>query len=161
MYELLMSRRRSFSSRKRRQSNIKLVHSNYKLRKGHLGHKSVFGESCPHATDWSSILGRCHLLRATSLRGQLPQVRVRCRSLREQVFGRSKSKPGGQTCNLRRTEVTERHGRSMRGFRALFRHEMVPSSAYWIASAKPSVRWGTTRVGVLGTILSSSSKKCC
>lgn len=30
-----------------------------------------------------------------------------------------------------------------------------------MASAKPSVRCGTTRVGVLGTILSSSSKKCC
>lgn len=34
-------------------------------------------------------------------------------------------------------------------------------SSYCIASAKPSVRCGTTRVGVLGTILSSSSKKCC
>ncbi len=32
---------------------------------------------------------------------------------------------------------------------------------HWMASAKPSVRCGTTRVGVLGTILSSSSKKCC
>lgn len=35
------------------------------------------------------------------------------------------------------------------------------SLSYCIASAKPSVRCGTTRVGVLGTILSSSSKKGC
>lgn len=32
---------------------------------------------------------------------------------------------------------------------------------YWMAWSRPSERCGTTRVGVLGTILSSSSKKCC
>lgn len=39
--------------------------------------------------------------------------------------------------------------------------EWKASVTHWMASAKPSVRCGTTRVGVLGTILSSSSKKCC
>lgn len=39
--------------------------------------------------------------------------------------------------------------------------QFLTVSTYWIAWSRPSERCGTTRVGVLGTILSSSSKKCC
>lgn len=66
-------------------------------------------------------------------------------------------RPLGESCGEQTSHQTAKEWGGVGGGKSVCQHVRT----YWMAWSRPSERCGTTRVGVLGTILSSSSKKCC